>query len=95
MVDGEVIVVGTGVGVGIPPYQHVVAYEVDTLDLDTQQGRCVIVTGTAEPVTDPDELDRYRRSLHSRLPGGQEKILRIHPAAITGIEYLEPRRNDR
>jgi hypothetical protein len=90
VVDEEMIVVGPGLGVGIPPYQQVVTYEADTLDPDTQQGWCVIVTGTAEPVTDPDESARYHQLLHFRLPGGQENILCIRPEVITGIEYLDP-----
>ncbi|MFI9504733.1 pyridoxamine 5'-phosphate oxidase family protein [Nocardia sp. NPDC052566] len=90
VVDGEAIVVATGAGLGVPPYRQVVAYEADCLDHDTQQGWCVIVTGVAEPVTDPFDLARYRAALCSRLPGGQDRILRIHPDVITGIEYLDP-----
>lgn len=89
LIDNEMIIVGTGVGVGIPPYQQVVAYEADTLDPQTQQGWCVIVTGTAEQVTDADHLAHYHELLYPRLPGGQEKILCIHPEVITGVEYLD------
>ncbi|WP_218021044.1 pyridoxamine 5'-phosphate oxidase family protein [Nocardia crassostreae] len=88
--DDEMIVVGTGVGVGIPAYQQVVAYEADCLDQETQQGWCVIVTGTAEQVTDPAELARYHELLDPQLPGGRDKILCIHPEVITGVEYLAP-----
>ncbi|GAB0104169.1 pyridoxamine 5'-phosphate oxidase family protein [Nocardia sp. JMUB6875] len=88
LIDEEMIIVGTGAGVGIPQYQQVVAYEADSLDPDSQQGWCVIVTGTAEQITDPNQLAHYHQLLQPRLPGGQEKVLCIHPEVITGVEYL-------
>ncbi|MFG1793006.1 pyridoxamine 5'-phosphate oxidase family protein [Nocardia sp. NPDC049149] len=89
LIEDEMIVVASGSGIGIPPYQQVVTYEADTLHPDTQLGWFIIVTGTAEPITDPSDLSRYQAMLRPRLPGSQDRILRIHPEIITGIQYRE------
>ncbi|WP_306355676.1 MULTISPECIES: pyridoxamine 5'-phosphate oxidase family protein [unclassified Nocardia] len=88
--DGAIIT--TTDATTVPPYRQVVAYEADTLDRHTQCGWCVIITGTAEPVTDPTDLARYRAALRPRLAGGREHLLRIRPEVVTGIEYLGPAR---
>lgn len=92
-VDDGAIIVYTGAGVAISPYQQVVAYEADTIDHHTGLGWCVIITGNAEPVTASDDLERYRTLASPRLsrsqPEHQRRIIRIHPDIITGIEYLD------
>ncbi len=41
----------------------VVAYEADVIDPETHLAWSVVVTGYARPVTDPEELSRYRALL--------------------------------
>jgi len=51
---------------------------------------CVIVTGSAEPVQDPDEIERCRGLLQSWLPGPREHLVRILPDMVTGLEFVDP-----
>ncbi|MCM6777613.1 pyridoxamine 5'-phosphate oxidase family protein [Nocardia sp. CDC159] len=90
IVDGETIVVHAHRGSSLTTDRQVVAFEADTIDERTHRGWCVIVTGTAEPITDPQELARYRTLLRPWLPGPRDHMVRIQPDIITGIEYLDP-----
>ncbi|WP_306364211.1 pyridoxamine 5'-phosphate oxidase family protein [Nocardia sp. CC227C] len=92
IVDDRAIIAATD-AVTFPPYRQVVAYEADTLDRHTQRGWCVIVTGTAEPVTEGNDLARYRAALRPRLTGGPHRIVRIRPEVVTGVEYVAPARH--
>jgi nitroimidazol reductase NimA-like FMN-containing flavoprotein (pyridoxamine 5'-phosphate oxidase superfamily) len=91
LVDGETIVIysNRGTAASIADRQ-VVSYEADTIDEHTHRGWCVIATGTAELVTDPEEIDRYRGLLRTWLPGPREHLVRIHPDIITGVEFIDP-----
>ncbi|WP_212761187.1 pyridoxamine 5'-phosphate oxidase family protein [Nocardia uniformis] len=88
LVEGGLIVIHANPGITLSSDRQVVAYEADTIDHDTQHGWCVIVTGTAEEVTDPSELAHYRRLLPTTLPGPRHRIVRIRPDFITGVEYV-------
>lgn len=90
IVDGETIIVHSNRGAAQTPDPQVVAYEVDIIDEDTHRGWCVIVTGTAEPVEDATEIERYRALLQSWLPGPREHIVRIVPDRVTGLEFIDP-----
>ncbi|MFI1913944.1 pyridoxamine 5'-phosphate oxidase family protein [Nocardia sp. NPDC020380] len=68
--------------------RQIVAFEADTIDHVTQTGWCVIVRGTAEEVTSREEIARMRLLLHSAIPGPRDRMVRIHPDIITGVEYL-------
>jgi hypothetical protein len=68
--------------------REVIAYEADTIDHDTQLGWCVILTGTAEAITDPDDIARYEQLIDPWLPGARHRIIRLHPDIVTGIELV-------
>ncbi|WP_069166681.1 pyridoxamine 5'-phosphate oxidase family protein [Nocardia altamirensis] len=68
-------------------HRQVVAYEVDTIDHQTHLGRCVIITGIADTVTDKQELAHFQRRLHPETIVDSQLIM-IDPDIITGIEYL-------
>ncbi|MFM9589240.1 pyridoxamine 5'-phosphate oxidase family protein [Streptomyces scabiei] len=63
----------------------VVAYEADVIDPDTHLGWSVVVTGYARPVTDPEELARYRAILRPWVSGTTDHAVRIRPDLVTGI----------
>ncbi|MFI5782030.1 pyridoxamine 5'-phosphate oxidase family protein [Nocardia sp. NPDC051570] len=88
LLDGETIVIHAHRGATLT--RQVVAYEADTIDQRTHRGWCVIVTGTAEPITDPQEIARCRSLLRPWLPGPRDHLVRIHPDIITGIEFVDP-----
>ncbi|MBB5918657.1 nitroimidazol reductase NimA-like FMN-containing flavoprotein (pyridoxamine 5'-phosphate oxidase superfamily) [Nocardia transvalensis] len=94
IVDDEAIVIHANRGAAMSPDRQVVAYEADTIDEHTHRGWCVIVTGTAEVVTDPGEVERYRGLLHPWLPGPRDHIVRIEPDIITGVEFVDPEERD-
>lgn len=88
LVDGGQIVIHANPGTTLTSDRQVVAYEADTIDPDTQRGWCVIVTGTAEEITDPSDLARYRRLLPTTLPGPRHRMVRIRPDFVMGVEYV-------
>jgi Pyridoxamine 5'-phosphate oxidase len=63
----------------------VVAYEADIIDPDTHLGWCVIVTGTAHLVRDPDQVARYLRMSQPWVEGRMDQPVRIHPEIVTGF----------
>ncbi|MEU7214351.1 pyridoxamine 5'-phosphate oxidase family protein [Nocardia iowensis] len=69
-------------------HRQVVAYEVDTIDLQTHLGRCVIITGVADTVTEPQELAHYQRGMQPDVILDNQLIV-INPDIITGIEYID------
>ncbi|MBF6328460.1 pyridoxamine 5'-phosphate oxidase family protein [Nocardia transvalensis] len=86
--DDDTIVIHAGPGITLTPDRQVVAYQADTIDHHTLRGWCVIITGTAEQITDPDDIAHYRRLLRAAFPGPRDRFIRIHPEIITGVEYL-------
>jgi nitroimidazol reductase NimA-like FMN-containing flavoprotein (pyridoxamine 5'-phosphate oxidase superfamily) len=67
-----------------------VAFEVDELDNRTHQGWSVVVTGTAEEVTEPAELDAVRKlRLEPWAPGVKPHFVRITPETITGRRIVD------
>ncbi|MEU7139838.1 pyridoxamine 5'-phosphate oxidase family protein [Nocardia sp. NPDC046473] len=69
-------------------HRQVVAYEVDTIDHQTNLGRCVIITGVADTVTDQQELAHYQPHLQPEV-GLDGQLIVIDPDIITGIEYID------
>ncbi|MFB7718476.1 pyridoxamine 5'-phosphate oxidase family protein [Nocardia sp. NPDC056100] len=92
VIDGTMVVIRADPSTSVAVDHHMVAYQADTIDHHTHTGWCVIITGVAEKVTDPEERARYQRLLRTDLPDPRTQILRIHPEIITGIEYLRSRR---
>ncbi|MDX2602492.1 pyridoxamine 5'-phosphate oxidase family protein [Streptomyces caniscabiei] len=66
----------------------VVAYEADAIDPETHLGWSVVVTGYARPVTDPEELARYRALLRPWVSGTMDHAVRIRPDLITGVRLV-------
>ncbi|MEV5836834.1 pyridoxamine 5'-phosphate oxidase family protein [Nocardia sp. NPDC052112] len=75
--------------------RQVVAYEVDAIDHQTSLGWCVIVTGIADTVRDQHEIVRYQQFLPPRTVGAGDRVTRILPDIVTGIEYVGPQDADR
>ncbi|GAA2574490.1 MULTISPECIES: pyridoxamine 5'-phosphate oxidase family protein [Streptomyces] len=71
----------------------VVAYEADSIDPDTHLGWSVVVTGYAQPVTDPAQLARYRALLRPWVDRSMDYAIRIVPDLITGVRLTEARRS--
>ncbi|MEV6294927.1 pyridoxamine 5'-phosphate oxidase family protein [Streptomyces sp. NPDC051896] len=68
----------------------VVAYEADAIDPDTHLGWSVVVTGYAQLVTDPVELDRIRELLQPWAPiEGMDQAVRIRPELVAGVRLTE------
>ncbi|WUN21076.1 pyridoxamine 5'-phosphate oxidase family protein [Streptomyces phaeochromogenes] len=91
VVDGDVIV-RTHQGAALAAHIHggsapdaVVTYEADAIDPATHLGWSVVATGYARLVTDPAELDDYRRRLQPWVDQVMDLAVRIHPEVITGL----------
>ncbi|UNZ16000.1 pyridoxamine 5'-phosphate oxidase family protein [Streptomyces sp. 891-h] len=63
----------------------VVAYEADDIDPRTHLGWSVVVTGYAQLISDPLELDRYRSMLLPWVEEKMEHAVRVHPDLVTGM----------
>ncbi|HVM39793.1 MAG TPA: pyridoxamine 5'-phosphate oxidase family protein [Acidimicrobiia bacterium] len=62
-----------------------VAFEIDDVDSMYHQGWSVLVTGVAEEITDPTELDRVRMlPLRPWAHGAKAHFVRIVPVTISG-----------
>ncbi|GGJ06615.1 pyridoxamine 5'-phosphate oxidase family protein [Streptomyces brasiliensis] len=67
----------------------VVAFEADQVDVTTQSGWSVVVTGGATVVTDAAEHERLvRTGPRSWVPAPQEVFVRIAPELVTGRELV-------
>jgi hypothetical protein len=90
--EGAVLVragVGSALAALLPG--SVLLYEADDVDPDTHRGWSVVVTGYAEPVTDPDELRRCRELLAAWVElGDGGGVLRISADVVTGMRLAEP-----
>ncbi|MFI9504731.1 pyridoxamine 5'-phosphate oxidase family protein [Nocardia sp. NPDC052566] len=83
---GQLIIRGDA-GTGLSPESQAVTYEADLISSDTRSGWCVTVTGVADTVTDTADLARYRRLLPAGLSEPTDRIIRLHPAIVTGTEF--------
>jgi hypothetical protein len=62
-----------------------VAFEIDGVESDGDGGWSVLVVGTAEVVTDPEEVALAARERHVRWAGGDSATwVRIVPSKVTG-----------
>jgi nitroimidazol reductase NimA-like FMN-containing flavoprotein (pyridoxamine 5'-phosphate oxidase superfamily) len=76
---------------GTMAWNHRLAFEVDRIDLDREDGWSVLATGTGEMVEDPDELALIRTFRDPRpWAGGASRLLyvRLHWVALTGRELV-------
>ena len=65
----------------------VVAYEADSIDVQTQTGWSVVITGRAHTITDPDEVLRYEQLLHPWV-NQADTVVAIEPGIITGFRII-------
>lgn len=97
--DGHDVVLLTDAGTKLDAARDApVAFEIDGTDGLYHLGWSVLVTGTAEEVTDPAERDRLAHlPLVPWCEGAKDHWLRIRPTAITGrrIPPHGPRPEDR
>lgn len=84
---GEWIIVRTGRGTKLEAAtsRAVVAFEVDEVDALAETGWSVLVTGMAEEVTEPEDVERLRRlPLRRWAPGEAERFIRISTEIVNG-----------
>ena len=87
LVDGAVVVRTSPFSVlGTHGRDALVAFEVDSIDSERQQGWSVVVRGRAEVVRDLDELDVIRRRWAPRpwASGARELVMRVRLDELTG-----------
>jgi len=65
----------------------VVAYEADSIDLQSHTGWSVVVTGRARTITDPDQAGRYEQLLHPWI-NHADTVVAIEPEIVTGIRII-------
>ncbi len=84
--DGDRILIRTGVGTKLHAAASgaVVAFEVDDFDPMYHSGWSVVVTGRAEEVTDPDQLERVRDLHLAHWAPADGHIIAIDPAIVSG-----------
>jgi nitroimidazol reductase NimA-like FMN-containing flavoprotein (pyridoxamine 5'-phosphate oxidase superfamily) len=69
---------------GIANADYKVAFEIDSIDLATQQGWSVLIQGPAHHVTGSDEDAARLVGIETWAPGPRELFVRIVPSRITG-----------
>nr|WP_028477821.1 pyridoxamine 5'-phosphate oxidase family protein [Nocardia sp. CNY236] len=67
----------------------VVAYEADDIDPVRHTGWSVVVTGLAQPITDPESIARYEKLLHPWVDKVMDTVITIHPEIVSGIRLVE------
>lgn len=68
----------------------VIAFEVDTFEDRFEEGWCVVATGLAEKVTDPDEIeDLDRLGIVSWAPDQRSPYVRLTFGPLTGTALQE------
>jgi len=91
IVDDDKIVIGLTPGSAILGSTSlsgtVVAYEADSIDLETRQGWTVIVVGIARLESEAAAI-RYRAKLHPWLAGAMTDILSISSEIVTGYRLI-------
>ena len=89
--DGRQILIRTGRGTKLDAATRraVVAFEVDHIEPATHTGWSVVVTGVADEITDPDELDDARDPPLARwAPGPDHRIVAISTDLISGRRIM-------
>lgn len=92
--DGDRIVIRTGPGSKLDSATRnaVVAFEVDDFDPMYHSGWSVAVTGVAQEVTDPTEVQRLRSAPVARwAPRGDERLIAISTELISGRRIVPGR----
>lgn len=85
MVDGDVVFkTGEGTKLSAALRHAVVAFQVDEIDRLYHEGWSVLAVGTAEVVTDPDDLDPDDLPLAPWAAGTRDHLVRIRPELVSG-----------
>ncbi|MCV7434711.1 pyridoxamine 5'-phosphate oxidase family protein [Mycolicibacterium bacteremicum] len=88
--DDVVIRVAGGPKLAAATDHHVVAFEADELDPDLRSGWSVTVVGTAEPITEVDDLVAVAGTfIEPWVRGRREHFVRIRTDRMTGRQFLE------
>jgi nitroimidazol reductase NimA-like FMN-containing flavoprotein (pyridoxamine 5'-phosphate oxidase superfamily) len=69
---------------GIDGAEYKVAFEIDEIDLDSEQGWSVLIQGPAHHVTDAERDAAVKAGVVAWAPGDRELFVRIVPSRITG-----------
>ena len=69
---------------GIADADYIVAFEIDSLHLDTKQGWSVLIQGPAHHVATADEDALRETGVEPWAPGPRELYVRMVPSRITG-----------
>jgi nitroimidazol reductase NimA-like FMN-containing flavoprotein (pyridoxamine 5'-phosphate oxidase superfamily) len=69
---------------GIADADYKVAFEIDSIDLDTQQGWSVLIQGPAHHVTGADQDTVREAGVSPWAPGNRELFVRIVPSRVSG-----------
>ncbi len=87
--DDVVIRVAGGPKLAAATDHHVVAFEADELDPDLRSGWSVTVVGTAEPITEIDDLVAVAGTfIEPWVRGRREHFVRIRTDRMTGRQFL-------
>jgi uncharacterized protein len=85
VVDGAIVFkTGEGTKLSAALRHAVVAFQVDEIDRLYHEGWSVLAVGTAEVVTDPDDLDPEQLPLAPWAGGTRDHLVRIRPELISG-----------
>ncbi|AYF74899.1 pyridoxamine 5'-phosphate oxidase family protein [Nocardia yunnanensis] len=91
IVDADQLIIRAGSGISMSADSQAATYEADSIDHRTRSGWYVTVTGIADTATDVDDLAHYRRLLRPGPSEPHDRIIRICPRIVTGIEFIGPR----
>jgi len=90
LIDGGAVVIRTHLGAAaLSAVGMVVAYEADAIDPDDHTGWCVVVTGMARLVREPEVVARYERLLRPWVSGQMDHVIRIRPEIVTGYRLVD------
>jgi hypothetical protein len=89
--QGDIIVRGhRGVDVVLKAAAgKVVAYSADVIDPRTYVGWSVTLTGMAQMIDSPAEMERYPSIVRPWGTQEQEYVIRVHPEVVIGFELLD------
>ncbi len=95
LIDDDEIIIRTQLSTKIAavidqPADIVVAYQADALDPVRRLGWCVVVTGIARPITDPERIARYERRLRPWVNRVMDMVIGIRPEIVTGFRLIAP-----
>jgi nitroimidazol reductase NimA-like FMN-containing flavoprotein (pyridoxamine 5'-phosphate oxidase superfamily) len=92
LVEGETIIVRATAGAAITAAARrdgtVVAYEADSIDVDSQLGWSVIVVGTARLMNDVHATARYRARLRPWISDPVDDVITISAEMISGYRMI-------